>query len=198
MQKHIGTLIVTALVLGFAADANAQGGQIQGFGGMTLRGVSPSTTVGGSIAVSLTDNIQIVAEGGRIADLTTAPLAELIALTPFDARVSAYYGEAGVRVIGSRHRAARPYAEVTAGLARLHTGVAGFNGSGLVNAALGFLDTTRPILGLGGGVVLQGGPFIMDLGYRYHQIRTGSVVQTALTGGSLDSQEVRLGLGFRF
>ena len=198
MQKHIGTLIVTALVLGFAADANAQNGQIQGFGGMTLRGLSPSTTVGGSLAVSVTDHIQIVAEGGRIADLTTAPLAALIALTPVDARVSAYYGEAGVRVITSPNRAARPYGEVTAGLARLHTGVGGFNGSGLVNTALGFLDSTRPILGLGTGVVLEGGPFVVDLGYRYHQIRTGNIVQTALTGGSLDSQEVRLGVGFRF
>ena len=198
MHKHIGTLIVTALVLGVAADAMAQNGQIQGFGGMTLRGVNPSATVGGNLGISLTDNIQIVAEGGRIGDLTTAPLAELIALSPFDARVSAYYGEAGVRLIGSPNRAARPYAEATAGLARLHTGVAGFSGSGLVNTALGFLDTTQPIFGLGGGVVLQGGPIIVDLGYRYHQIRTGSVVQTALTGGSLDSQEVRFGLGFRF
>jgi len=198
MQKHIGPIIVTALVFGFAADATAQNGQIQGFGGMTLRGVTPSTTVGGSLAVSLTDHIQVIAEGGRITDLTTAPLAALIDLTPFDARVSAHYGEAGIRVIGSPHRAVRPYGEVTAGLARLHTGVGGFEGSPFVNTALGFLDSTRPILGLGTGVVLQGGPFVVDLGYRYHQIKTGNIVQTALTGGSLDSQEVRLGLGFRF
>ena len=65
MQKHIGPIIVTALVFGFAADATAQNGQIQGFGGMTLRGVTPSTTVGGSLAVSLTDHIQVIAEGGR-------------------------------------------------------------------------------------------------------------------------------------
>ncbi len=198
MHKHIGTLIAAALVLAFAAEARAQHGQIQGFGGMTMRGLSPSTTMGGSLAVGLTDHIQIVAEGGRIADLTTAPLADLIALTPFAARVSAYYGEAGVRVTGSRHRAVRPYGEVTAGFARLHTGVGGFNGSGIVNSALGFLDSTRPMLGLGTGVMLQGGPFVVDLGYRYHQIRAGNIVQSVLTGGSLDSQEVRLGLGFRF
>jgi opacity protein-like surface antigen len=198
MKNLFAVCTLAALAFGLPATASAQGGQIQGFGGVTLRGFTQSTTFGGSVAVPVTDNIQIVAEGGRIGDLTTAPLAELIALSPIDVRVSAYYGEGGVRFIGSSDRALRPYVEATAGMARLHTGVGGFDGGTLVNAALGFLDSTQPIYGLGGGVVLQGGPLIVDLGYRYHKIGNGNIVQTALTGGRLDSQQLRLGIGVRF
>jgi opacity protein-like surface antigen len=198
MRTLVGALILTAVAVAIPVDASAQGGQVQGFGGLTLRGINTSTTFGGSIAVGLTDHIQIIAEGGRITDLTSAPLAEVISILPIDVRVSAYYGEGGVRLLGSSDRAIRPYAEATAGMARLHTGVGGFARDALVNAALGFLDSTRPIYGLGGGVLLQGGPLVVDLGYRYHRIGTGSVVQSALTGGRLDSQQVRLGIGVRF
>jgi hypothetical protein len=197
MQKY-GVVLLTALALGVPATASAQGGQIQGFGGMTLRGITPSTTFGGSVAVPLTDNVQIVVEGGRLTDLTAAPLATLIEFAPVDLRVSAYYGQAGVRLIGSSHRVVRPYAEAMAGMARLHTRVGGFTGSPFVEAALNLLDTTEPIVGVGSGVVVQAGPFVVDLGYRYHRLATGGIVQTALAGGQLDSQQLRLGIGVRF
>jgi hypothetical protein len=198
MRKIHLVLTLAAVTMALPSVARAQNGAIQGFGGVTLRGVTPSTTFGGSVAVPLGDHVQILAEGGRITDLTTAPLADLIALTPLDLRVSAYYGEAGVRLLGSSDRAVRPYGEATAGFARLHTGIGGIPYSPIVNSALGFLDSTQPIFGLGGGVLVGAGPVVVDLGYRYHRIGAGSTVQSALTGGRLDVQQLRLGLGVRF
>lgn len=198
MRKIHLVLTLAAVAIVMPSVARAQSGAIQGFGGFTLRGGPPSTTFGGSIAVPLGDNVQILAEGGRISDLTTAPLAELIGLTPVDLRVSAYYGEAGVRILASSDRAVRPYGEATAGFARLHTGVGGVPYSPLVNSALAFLDSTQPVFGLGGGVLVGGGPFVVDLGYRYHKVGRGNVVQSALTGGRLDVQQLRIGVGVRF
>jgi opacity protein-like surface antigen len=68
----------------------------------------------------------------------------------------------------------------------------------ILNAALSFLDSTQPILGAGAGVLVQGGPVVVDFGYRYHRIGSGNPLQTVLTGGKLDVQQVRLGVGFRF
>ena len=43
----------------------------------------------------------------------------------------------------------------------------------LIDSALDLLDTTRPLLGVGGGVLLQAGAASIDIGYRYKQILTG-------------------------
>jgi len=193
-------LLIGALTL--PANAWAQSGQIQGFAGLTVRSVtssSTSSTYGGRLALGLTDNIQIVGEGGRLTDIMSPALATLVDLSPVDVRLSAYYGEAGVRLIGG-HGALRPYAEATAGYARMHVG---FRGAGprpdvIINTALQFLDRTEPLVGAGAGLVLEAGPAVVDLGYRYKKIRTGNAVVSALTGGDLGVNQVRLGLGFRF
>lgn len=202
MRKLFCSLTLAAFAMAVPATASAQNGagQIQGFGGLTLRDFNPSTTVGGSVGVRLTDNIQIVAEGGRMNDLTWAPLSLLMELSPIDAGVSAYYGEAGVRILASPNRVLRPYAEATAGMARLHTSVRGIGDrtDPLVNAALSFLDSTQPIYGVGAGVLVQGGPLVVDLGYRFNKIGSGNVVQNVLTGGRMDVHQVRLGVGIRF
>ena len=202
MKSFVRILSVAAFTLAMPMAAFAQNGtgQVQGFGGFTLRGINPATTFGGSIAVPLGDHIQIIGEGGRMSDLTWAPLSALLDFAPFDARVSATYGEAGVRVLGPSSRVVRPYAEATAGMARMHVGISGIGTrtDPILNAALSFLDSTQPILGAGAGVMVQGGPVVVDLGYRFHRIGSGNPIQTALTGGKLDVQQVRLGVGFRF
>ena len=69
----------------------------------------------------------------------------------------------------------------------------------IARAALGFLSRTEPIGSLGGGVVLQGGPLLVDLGYRYKQILSDSAFTTILGNGDrLAAHQVRVGLGFRF
>ena len=189
-----------ALALAMPAVASAQNNQLQGFGGLTFGDVTNSSTFGGNLAVPLSENLQIIGEGGRMTDLMPSMLGTVVDLTPVDVRVSAWYGEGGLRFITSRGRAIRPYVETTAGFARLRTG---FNGAGstadaVVNTALRFLDRTEPMVGAGGGVVVQGGPVFLDLGYRYKKILAGDSLQSILTGGDIDVNEFRIGAGVRF
>jgi hypothetical protein len=66
--------------------------------------------------------------------------------------------------------------ETTAGFARLTTGFtgAGSTADSIVNTGLRFLDRTEPMLGAGGGVLVQGGPLVVDLGDRYEKILAGA------------------------
>jgi opacity protein-like surface antigen len=201
-------LMVSATVIACALPsvARAQDGNtsVQGFGGLTfgtssVLGTSTASTFGGSIAAGLTPNIQIVGEVGRLSDIKP-PLLDLLDFTPFDLRVSAWYGEAGVRLIASPHSNVRPYAEATAGMARLNTGLSGFGGrtDAVLDAGLGFLNRTEPLLGVGGGVVLQGGPIALDIGYRYKKIMATGVASAINLRNDYQVNQVRIGLGFRF
>lgn len=198
MQRTFVGALLFALAIAVPATARAQNGQIQGFGGLTFGDVTPSSTFGGGIAVPLGDNMQILAEGGRMTDVVPSLLGTLVDFTPVDFGVSAYYGEAGIRVLGPSHRAVRPYAEATAGFARLRTNLHGTPRDGLVNAALGLFDRNEPLLGVGGGVILQGGPVFVDLGYRYKKIMAADSLQSLITGGDFTVNQVRFGVGVRF
>ena len=178
---------------------SAQESLFQGFGGVTFGDVTNSSTFGGSIAIPLSDNLQIIGEGGRMTDVMPSLYYDLLEFTPAEIGVSAWYGEGGLRFIASPGRTIRPYLETTAGFARLN---AGFDGAGradaIVNTALRFFDRTEPILGAGGGVVVQGGPIFLDLGYRYKKILIGDSLQGFLTGGDIGVNQVRFGAGIRF
>lgn len=216
MRRTFGTATVSALVLLVSSAAGAQSvgdsvqfgrpashgtAQVQGFGGFTFGDPAPATTFGGSIAIPLTGNLQIIAEGGRLADLKPELLDTLLDFTPVDFSVPAWYGEAGVRFLVDSGSAVTPYGEATAGFARLNPRLNGVNGTTgvLVNTALQFLDRTEPMLGLGGGIVVQGGPIVLDLGYRYKKIMADGTVQSLLNGGDpLDVSQARIGIGVRF
>jgi hypothetical protein len=200
MQRMHIAAAFAAFALAAPTVASAQSGQIQGFGGLTFGDVTRSSTLGGSIAIPLSDNLQIVGEGGRIADVMPSLVGTLVDFTPLDARVSAWYGEAGIRLIGSPHQAIRPYGEATAGMARLRTGFggAGSRADDIVNSTLGIFSRTDPMLGAGAGVVVQGGPVFLDLGYRYKKILAGNSLQSLLTGGDVHINQVRVGVGVRF
>ena len=188
-----------AVALFVPSVASAQG-QFQGFGGLTFGDVTSSSTFGGSIAVPLSDNLQIIGEGGRMTNLMPSLLDSLVDLTPADVRLSAWYGEGGLRFIASPGRAIRPYVETTAGFARMNTGIAGTGSlaDAVTNTALRFLGRTEPMLGAGGGVVVQGGPLVLDLGYRYKKILVGDSWQSFLTGGDVSVNQLRVGAGVRF
>ena len=199
-------LILLGALLVWPAAAQAQSGNndVQGFGGLTVGtstfGSAASPTFGGRVGVGLTDHIQLVGEAGRLADISS-PLFDLLDFTNVGVRVSAFYGEGGVRFIASPHSAVRPYAEATAGFARLNAGISGIGGTtgAVVNTALNALNRTQPMLGVGGGVVLQGGPVSVDFGYRYKQISSGDMLTSALNAGNpYKVNQVRVGVGFRF
>lgn len=92
------------------------------------------------------------------------------------------------------------HAEATAGIARLSTGLSGFGGrtDALIDAGLAFLNRTEPILGVGGGVLLQRGPIAVDVGYRYKQIMATGVASALNSGNAYRVNEARIGLGVRF
>lgn len=204
--KRLLTVSAAIVLVTLPASANAQGRtSMQGFGGLTfstssfLTGRSTATALGGSIATELTPNIQIIGEVGRLSDIK-APLLDLLDFTPVDLRVSAWYGTAGVRFIASPHSAVRPYAEASAGMARMATGLSGFGGrtDTAIDAGLAFLNRTEPMFGVGGGVLLQGGPVALDIGYRFKQIKSSGLASVLNAGNRYQVNEVRIGLGVRF
>jgi opacity protein-like surface antigen len=194
-----------ALATFVPAAAQAQPrSEVQGFGGLTFGtstfGTAASSTFGGRVGIGLTDNLQLIGEGGRMADIKS-PLFDLLDFTDVGVRVSAYYGEAGVRFLTSSHSAVRPYGEATAGFAKLNAGISGIGGTtgALINTGLNLIDRTQPMLGVGGGVLVQSGPISLDLGYRYKKISAGNSIAGALNAGqAYNINQVRLGLGFRF
>ncbi len=198
---------VVAMMLGAlpaAAGAQTTNRSIQGFGGITfgtssVLGTSTATTFGGTVTAGLTPNIQVIGEVGRMSDIKP-PILDLLDFTPVDLRVSALYGAGGVRFIASPHSTVRPYAEATAGFARLSTGLGGFGGrtAAVVDTGLAFLNRTEPMLGVGGGVVLQGGPLTVDLGYRYKKIMANGVSAVLNAGRPYQVNDVRIGLGVSF
>ena len=203
-------LLLGAALLVWPAAAHAQSGgyypnnDVQGFGGLTVGtstfGSALSPTFGGRVNVGLTDHIQLIGEGGRLADVSS-PVFDLLDVTDVGLKVSAFYGEGGVRFIAAPYAAVRPYAEATAGFARMNVGFSGLGGTtgAIVDAALNTLNRTQPLLGVGGGVVLQGGPVSVDIGYRYKQISAGDTLVSALNSGKpYKVNQVRVGVGFRF
>jgi opacity protein-like surface antigen len=188
----------------FSSDAGAQTrrSHVEGFGGMTFGGNTASApTFGGSIALPLTDNIQIIGEAGRLSDIKSSLLDAATTFTPIDVRLSAWYGEGGVRFIASPRSAIRPYVEATAGFARLTAGVHGAGQLGAIaNTALVFLGGNEPVLGAGAGVLLQSGPLLVDAGYRYKKFGSGNAIASALTlgGNAIEVHQLRVGVGIRF
>lgn len=199
MRRLSITVCALAIAVAIPSWAIAQHSQLQGFGGLTFGDVTNSSTFGGNVAVPLSDTMQIIGEGGRMTDVMPSLLDTIVDFTPVDVRVSAWYGEGGLRFIAPG-RAVRPYVEATAGFARLTTGFdgAGSRADAVVNTALGFFRRTEPMLGVGGGLVAQGGPVFLDIGYRYKKILAGDSLQSLLTGGDISVNQFRIGAGVRF
>lgn len=201
MRKLSALPVCLAVALFVASTASAQErSQLGAFGGFTFGNTTAATTFGGNLRAPLAGGMEIVGEVGRMEDVMPSTLGTLIDFTPTDVRLSAWYGEAGVRFVAPTHRAVRPYAEATAGFARMHTG---FSGAGrvdpFVGTALRFLDRTDPLVGAGVGITVGGGPLILDLGYRYKRIlASDSLASLLVAGDNVDVSQLRIGVGVRF
>ena len=203
MRSIVGLAFIAALVVAGPRDARAQSGSIDGFGSLRVNDLSSaSNSFGGKIAVDLgTPGIQLIGEAGRISNLLPTTTTTLLDFSPVKASVSAFYGEGGLRLSPAPNSPVHPYVEGSLGMARMNVNVSGLGTTGdvVARAALGFLSRTEPIGTVGGGVVLQGGPVLVDLGYRYKQVLSDSAFTTILGNGErLAAHQVRVGLGFRF
>ena len=185
-----------------AAYAQDRTASAVGFGGMSPHSFTASQfDFGFNVGKELTPSVQVIGEFGRVSDMLPSLSATLLDLTPYDVRVSALYGEGGLRLLAAPDSAVNPYVEATAGIARLTPHASGFGAGAdaLTAAGLQFLRGTDPLLGFGGGILLRGGPVVADLGYRYKQVVGADSLSSLLSAGQpLRAHQVRFGIGVRF
>ena len=194
-----------AFVLSFGVPpvtAFAQGSSaIGGFGGLSLNGFqSQSPSLGGTVTINLVPGLQIVGEAGRLGNVLPTIADTVFAVARTDLRASAFYAEGGLRFLAPTGAIA-PYAEATAGIARLDVSSArlGPIGNAATAIALGFVGRMTPMASVGGGVLVRGGPIVFDVGYRYKQLFANDVMQAVLGFGQpLRIHQVRAGVGVRF
>ena len=191
---------------GLPAPARAQT-SIDGFGALPISQLTSfgdagiAMDFGGRVGFELTPGIQVLGEFGRIGNVLPYLVALPLSFAPVDVKVSAFYGEGGVRFLAAPRRAVSPYVEGTAGVAHLRFDLNGIGvaGEALAKAALNLVDERDPIIGAGGGVLLRGGPLQFDLGYRYKRILSDSAVSSVLSAGQqMQSHQVRFGVGVTF
>lgn len=202
MTRLVHLFTGLGLFLLLATPALAQNvGAISGFGGLSIDTTgSPAPNLGGTIAFDLTPGIQVIGEVGHMGNVLP-PLADAVfSVANLGIRASALYAEGGVRFQLPRAHVS-PYAEATAGVARLDVSSSRFGaiGNGITSAALSLIGRTGPVAGAGGGVMLHAGPLVFDVGYRYKQLFPPDPLATVIgLGQTLRSQEVRFGVGVRF
>ena len=172
------------------------------FGGMGLNSFSTSQLdFGVNVGKELTPSVQVIGEVGRINDMLPSLTAGLLTLSPYDVRVSSFYGEGGLRLLAAPDSSLNPYIEGTVGIARLTPHVSGFGSAvdALTSTGLSLLRGTDPMVGFGGGVLLRGGPVVADLGYRYKQVVGADSFAAILGAGqALRAHQIRFGIGVRF
>ena len=204
VRKLKGVVIGMAACLLVPGWAHAQGGTDRlgvfgGFGGLTIDAGTSSPNLGGTLTFALTPHVHLLGEAGRLGNVLPSRSDALFSLA--DVRASAFYGEGGVRFLFTPHATVTPYAEGTAGVARIgvSTPSLGSVGNLLVPTALSFVPRTGPVAGAGGGVLLHAGRAVFDLGYRYKQLYPPPALEAALgLGERLRSHQLRVGVGIGF
>ena len=201
--RSVPALSLSALMLVSPAVVCADtGGTVTGFGGVTVSGLeSQRPSLGGTVTFNLVPELQIVGEVGRVGNVLPSRAETLLSVGQTGLRASAFYGEGGVRLIAAPRSSVTPYGEATAGFARLDvtSDRLGSIGNLATSLALGFADRTMPVASVGGGVLLRGGPMVLDLGYRYKQLFADQAIQDILgLGEPLRAHELRAGVGVRF
>ena len=82
------------------------------FGGASLNSFSTSASkidFGVNVGKELTPNIQAIGEVGRVGDMLPSLSAGLLSsFTPYDVRVSAFYGEGGIRLLAAPNSGVNP------------------------------------------------------------------------------------------
>jgi hypothetical protein len=207
-------IAVTVAIAGFLVLPRASEAQtsLDGFGALPLNQLTSlgdsgnPVDFGGRVSFEFVPGLQAIGEFGKLGNVLPELVALPLSFAPVDLRVSAFYGEGGLRLLAAPRSAVSPYVEGTAGVAHLRFGINGLGpGADVLTraalnlAALNLIDTRDPMLGAGGGLLIQGGPVYLDLGYRYKRILSDSPVSSILSvGQELQTHQVRFGVGVRF
>lgn len=205
MRMRIAALAVVGVVM-LPALAPAQT-SLGGFGALpvdhiaSLGDSSFPVDFGGRVSFEVVRGVEVLGEFGRMGNVLPGFVRLPLSFSPVDLKVSAFYGEGGVRLLAAPRSAVSPYVEGTAGVAHLKFGARGLGSTtdALIRAALGLIDTSDPLFGAGGGLLLRGGPLHVDVGYRYKRIVPNSALSSVISfGQELQSHQIRFGAGVRF
>ena len=207
MRIALAIAFAAVLVLPRVSDAQTS---LDGFGALSLNQLTAlgesgnPVDFGGRVSFEFVPGVQAIGEFGRLGNVLPMVVALPVSFLPVDLRVSAFYGEGGVRLLAAPRSAVSPYVEGTAGVAHLRFGISGLGSRTDVITratlnALNLIDTRDPMLGAGGGILMRAGPVHVDLGYRYKRILSDSVVSSILSvGQELQTHQMRFGVGVRF
>jgi hypothetical protein len=206
---RIAAAIAFSLVLLLPRASESQT-SLDGFGAFSMNQLTSvgesgvPVDFGGRVSFEFVPGVQAIGEFGRLGNVLPEMVALPLSFAPVDLRVSAFYGEGGIRLLVAPRSGVSPYVEGTAGVAHLRFGLSGLGSraDAITRAALtalNFVDTRDPMFGVGGGVLLRPGPVQLDLGYRYKRIVSDSLVSSILSvGQDLQTHQVRFGVGVRF
>jgi hypothetical protein len=197
MRRIFASLTVLA-GMAFATPLAFGDTRLQGFGGVTFRDSARDTLAGGQLSLGLGSHVELFGELGHMRDtldrnlvLDVLDLAE--PFTGVGVRLSGLYGDGGLRLLTSP-APIRVYVEGSAGMARLSPRID--IGSDrfdvlepFVNSALDRIHWNGPVVGGGGGIMLQPGPLTIDLGYRHKRI---------LLDNPISVNQLRAAIGLRF
>ena len=113
---------------------------------------------------------------------------------------SAFYGEGGVRCLQRLTQLSALTWRVRRHRSSGHRGERSWFDDGCSHpCGLNHVDTRDPVVGAGGGILMQAGRLNIDLGYRYKRIIANSALSSLLSiGQQLQSHQVRFGAGVRF
>ena len=199
---RVAVLLAALSVLPVPVFAQTNQSFVQGFGGLRLASAPELTpTAGATLGVGVTPHIQVIGEVGHIHDVMPSTVETLLSVSPVRVRRSALYGAGGVRLTTGPIGHVGVYGETLYGVARLNTAVSGVGSArtdAITNLALRFVNTTTPVGALGTGVVLQGGPVIATIGYRYTRLFSDNLLDTLLAAGRSEINEARVSFGVRF
>jgi hypothetical protein len=206
MRYTIATAVAVLGVLIAPARSSAQT-SLDAFGALPINHIASlgdsgmPVDFGGRVSFDALPAVQLFGEFGHLGNVMP-PLVDVgLAFTRLDLTASAFYGEGGVRLLAAPHSAVTPYVEGTAGVAHLNFGTRGFGSTtdAIVRAGLNLVDTRDPVFGVGGGLVMQGGPLRFDVGYHYKRIMANSALSSVIGfGQQLQSHQIRFGAGVRF
>jgi hypothetical protein len=206
MRSAHAVALAIAVVIGIPLSSSGQT-SLDGFGALPINQLTSlgdsgfPVDFGGRVSIELAPSLHAVGEFGRLGNVLPEVVALPLSFSPADLKVSAFYGEGGVRVLAAPRSAVTPYAEGTAGVAHLRFAMNGFGSTAdaIARAALNLVDTRDPMVGAGGGVLLRGGPVHVDVGYRYKRILANSALSSILSAGrELQTHQLRLGFGVSF
>jgi hypothetical protein len=209
MMTHLSGVLpflaVLAVMIAPATATAQERASLEGFGGLSINGLpsasAPLPSLGGAVTFSIIPGIDIVGEAGRLGNVLPTMSSAAFSAAQTGLHASALYGEAGARFVMAPTSVVTPYAEATAGVARLQlrSDQLGSMANAAISLAVGLVEGTTPMLGAGGGILLRGGPMVFDIGYRYKQLFASDLTRLALGFGQpLHTHEARFGIGVRF